>query len=162
MTEVEPSIKYSGIDINLIEANDVKRKHVLLREEGNQIRLVEIKDFTKCKTGKHGSAKVTFSANDLKTEKFVTFTHGVKDQVIQCNLLKVPCTFLGLDEAKEELHLLNEETGEDFYISTKRLDDPNLDKIRRLDTLDLAGFARLVLVDTPYYVNIDGITENSE
>lgn len=161
MAEIDDgNIKHSGLNIELLEANTVRKKHILLREEGSIAKLIEITDISKSKPGKHGAAKFNFTGVDLTSGKNYSFTEGTKNQVTTCTFKRVPCIVLDMDERNNELHLFNEDDSTDFYVSMSKIPDDTKDKLSKFMAIPESKEIKCVLIDTPYYTNVVDIVKN--
>ncbi|KAI5187344.1 hypothetical protein NEHOM01_2106 [Nematocida homosporus] len=159
MTTADETTKFDGLNIELVEASSIRKKHMLIKGEKNVYKLIEITDITKSKPGKHGAAKLNFTGVDLSVNRNITFTEGTKDQVTVGTFKRTPCLLLELDEQKDEIHLFNEEKYEDFYLDKSRVPAEALAKLGKVANVDNCE-VKFILIDTPYVVNIVDIVTN--
>ncbi|KAI5180505.1 hypothetical protein NEOKW01_0809 [Nematocida sp. AWRm80] len=152
--------KFAGMEIDMIESQLIRSKHIVVREEGSDIKLIEIDDITRSKTGKHGSAKLGFKGQNLSTKKNATFSEPSKTLLMICNFIKNPCILIEIDQKKNELVAFNEETLENVSVPLTRIPEDQLEKLVATHTVSPDAEIKFILIDTPYLVSISNIIIN--
>lgn len=152
--------KFSGMDVEVKTPSDLKRKDIIVKEDGDTVRLIEVNVVTKSKPGKHGSAKYNICGLNLATGKNFEFTEGAKASLHIATLQKHPCMLIDMNETADEFTVFNETTLENATFSLKKIPEEALEKIRKLREASPDGEVKFNLVDTPYLVNLVDIVIN--
>lgn len=145
---------FRGMDVDMIETQNIRRKHIVFRNNEGDVKLVEIQEISKSKPGKHGAAKYTFVGHNLITGKFVEFTEATKVPLTTCTLKKSPCFLISIDERKDEFTGYNEEKGTNFSIPLSKVPKKTLEELQNIQEASPDAQIRFVFVETNYMVNI--------
>ena len=151
----ENDSKFDGMNVHMIESQEIRRKHIVFLEAGGDVKLVEINEINKSKPGKHGAAKYNFTGTNLVTGKFTEFTEGSKTLMTTCELIKFPCILSELNDREKKLYGYHEMGNCDsFEMSYAKFKEEDLKRLRAKQEENPDKDIRFQLIETPYLTGI--------
>jgi len=152
--------KFSGMNVEIKTPSDLKRKDIIMWQEGDDVKLIEVSVVTKSKPGKHGSAKYNIQGVNLANSKNFEFTEGAKSNLHICTFQKNPCMLVSINHDMDEFIVFNEATFENATFSVKMIPAEALEKIEKVKEASPDAEIKFNLVDTPYLVNVTDMIVN--
>ncbi|KAI5189314.1 hypothetical protein NECID01_0509 [Nematocida sp. AWRm77] len=148
--------KVEGLNIDKMGSQDIRKKTIVFKEDGGDVKLIEINEINKSKPGKHGAAKYNFSGTNLKTGKYTEFTESSGTLMTVCTLVKIPVTLVDLDKKKEMLSCYDAE-GKSYEMATSKINPEELKKLEEIMEANPGQSILFSLVDTPYLSTISDV-----
>ncbi|EPR79328.1 Translation initiation factor eIF-5A [Spraguea lophii 42_110] len=125
MVEVTESI------FSKISAGDLKKGNILVLRE-NGYTYVKVGDISKCKTGKHGSAKALISGTNIKTTKGYEGTFSVSAGVEIAKPVKTMWIVMDIDEDDDCIYVEPNVKGGSAEMDTLQGNQINRDDVEKI------------------------------
>jgi translation elongation factor P/translation initiation factor 5A len=159
--------KFKGMEHELVECSQVRKKDIILDEKSNPPRFVSVGEISTSKPGKHGVAKFNFMGTNVVTKKTAEVKTTGADKLRRCKLIKHQASLILLNEWKSEFEAFNEDLLENITLPLEQVPTEALAKIREI----LAKYKKsqgenpdepewkitFKYVETPYFIDISEI-----